>query len=220
MARIIPLGPRVPRRGNLFSALLGRFMLWLAGWRIVGDFPDVPRAVVIMAPHTSNWDGYIALSAIWALRLDLHFMGKHTLFRRPFGPLVRWLGGLPVDRDSTAGVVEQSVQRFRENSEFILGIAPEGTRRGAANWKTGFLRIARRAGVPVIVVGFDYARRDLVIADSFETSGSLDADMIRVMENFRYVEPCRPARLSAPLRQLREHPRISDPEELRPRAPD
>lgn len=220
MSRIIPLGPRVPRRGNRFSSLLGRLLLRLAGWRIVGEFPDVPRAVLIVAPHTSNWDGYVGLAAIWALRLDIHFMGKHTLFRRPFGALVRWLGGIPIDRSSSAGVVEQSVQRFRENSGFMLGITPEGTRKGAANWKTGFLRIAQQAKVPVIVVGFDFARRDVVIADVVEPGNDMDADMVRVMENFRYIEPCRPERLSAPLRQLREHSRPLDGDRLRQTAPD
>lgn len=131
-------------------------------------------------------------------------MGKHTLFRRPFGPLVRWLGGIAIDRSSSAGVVEQSVQRLRENSQFLLGITPEGTRKGAANWKSGFLYIARQADVPVVVAGFDFARRDLVIADIFRPTGDMDLDMARVLENYRHIEPCHAGRLSAPLCRLRE----------------
>lgn len=203
MSRVIPLGPRVPRRGNRFSAWLGRLLLALAGWRVVGDFPDVPRAVVIVAPHTSNWDGYVALAAIWALRLDLRFMGKHTLFRPPLGALLRWFGGIPIDRSSSAGVVEQSVNRFRERDQLLLGITPEGTRKGAGSWKSGFHRIARQAGVPIIVAGFDFARRHVVIADCVEPGDHPEADMARILENFRHIEPCRPERLSAPLRELR-----------------
>ncbi|MDX1532088.1 MAG: 1-acyl-sn-glycerol-3-phosphate acyltransferase, partial [Rhodothermales bacterium] len=122
------LGPRLPRRGNRFSRWLGRTALRLTGWRLVGDLPDLPKLLVVAAPHTSNWDGFLAIAALLAMGLDAHFMAKHSLFRPPLGWFLRWIGGVPVDRRVRGGVVGQMTERFAAQDRYVLGVTPEGTR--------------------------------------------------------------------------------------------
>lgn len=199
------MGGAVPRRGNAFSRWLGRLLLRLMGWRITGHFPDVPKAVVIGAPHSSNWDGLVAAGVVLALQVRIGLMAKDALFRWPFAGLLRWLGGIPIDRHSARGVVDQSVDRFREREKLFLGIAPEGTRTAAEQWRTGFYLIASRARVPVIVAVIDYGRRELRFADvlypgEHYSEAEMGADMQRILSHYRGVVPRRPERLSLPLR--------------------
>ena len=137
------LGDKVPRRGHWLLAGLGRVILAAMGWRVVGTLPNVERAVLAVAPHTSNMDGVIGISAIQSLRVHVKFMAKHTLFEGRLGRLMVWLGGIPVNRDSADDVVDQTTAVMREKP-FWLGLAPEGTREGAERWKTGFYRIAEQ----------------------------------------------------------------------------
>ncbi len=197
---------RIPRRGNAFSRWLGMWLLRLIGWRIVGELPNVPKAVVIGAPHSSNYDGLVAAGVVLALQVRIGLMAKDSLFRWPVAGLLRWLGGIPIDRRSKRGVVEQSLDRFREREQLFLGIAPEGTRAAATQWKTGFWHIARHADVPIVVAVLDYGRRELRFADVITPSEDLDADMRRILACFRGVVPRRPARLSAPLKALNDEP--------------
>ena len=158
------LGDQVPRRGHWLLAGLGKLILGAMGWRIVGRLPNTPRVVLAVAPHTSNIDGLIGISAIQSLRVQVRFMGKHTLFEGRLGRLMYWLGGIPVNRDSARDVVDQTTAVMRE-TPFWLGLAPEGTRTGAKRWKTGFYRIAEQMAVPIVVLGFCYRRRQVRIVD-------------------------------------------------------
>lgn len=202
--RAVPLGPQVPRRGNWFSRCLGLLLLWLIGWRIRGAFPNIPKAVVIAAPHTSNYDGIVAFGVVFGVGVRFSIMAKHTLFNWPFGGLMRWLGCIPIDREAAGDVVGQSVRRFREREQLWLGVAPEGTRKGADEWKSGFYRIALEAGVPILILGFNYAQRELVILGTFQPTGDWEADLPRIVEHYRGMEPRRLERLSGPLRALRK----------------
>lgn len=194
------LGDQVPKRGNRFSKWLGELVLWLLGWRITGAFPNVKKAVVVVAPHTSNWDGILGITGILALGLKIGLMGKDSIFRGPFGPVLRWLGLIPIARDSAAGVVEQSVAKFGERDALFLGIAPEGTRHGAEEWKTGFYRIAVDADVPILLAVLDYAKREMRLSLTLYPSGDADADMETILSYYRGVSPKHPERLSGPLR--------------------
>ena len=107
---IPPLGASVPRRGSAPLRAAGRALLAAMGWRVEGEIPDLPKFVIAVAPHTSNWDFVVGMGAMFALDLRLSFLGKHTLFRGPYAPLLRWLGGIPVDRGSPHGVVGEAVQ--------------------------------------------------------------------------------------------------------------
>ncbi|GIV61658.1 MAG: hypothetical protein KatS3mg044_0524 [Rhodothermaceae bacterium] len=178
------LGPEVPQRGNAFTRGLGRTVLRLMGWRIEGTPPNLPRFVVIGGPHTTNWDFVVAMAAAFALDLDVHWLGKHTLFRGPFDRLFRWMGGIPVDRSRGQGVVEAAVAAFRTRERFVLGLSPEGTRRRVERWKTGFYRIASGAGVPIVPVILDYSRKAVVITPVFHPTADLAVDMAALQERY------------------------------------
>ena len=167
----------------------------------MGDLPTVPKAVIIAAPHTSNWDGFWALVYKVAIGLDVRFFGKHTLFWFPLGSILRVLGGIPLDRSRPGSAVDQAVELFAENDSFYFGLAPEGTRSLTAGWKSGFYRIASRADVPVIVGFLDYGRRQIGIGDALTLSGDVDKDMARIADLYRdtvgrWPEKTSPIRLS------------------------
>jgi len=155
----------------------------LAGWRVEGRLPNEPRFVVAVAPHTSNWDFLICVAAMFAVGLRLSWLGKHSLFRWPAAPVLHWLGGEPIDRSVPGGIVTQAIQRFAANQQFALGIAPEGTRSRVTRWKTGFHRIAKGAGVPIMPVYLDYGRRRVTLGELLgpTNDAAADADRIRAM---------------------------------------
>ncbi len=166
-----------PRRGTPRSRAFARRLLALAGWRIEGELPALPRFVVIAAPHTSNWDFPLGMLAMLAIGLRLSWIGKHTLFRFPVTGLLQWLGGEPVDRAAAHGVVSAAIERFHARPQWVFGVSPEGTRRRVAQWKTGFHRIARGANVPILPVTLDYSRRVVSLGTLFTTTDDADADI-------------------------------------------
>jgi 1-acyl-sn-glycerol-3-phosphate acyltransferase len=166
----------LPVKKNALMRSLGGLVLKLMGWKITGPFPAVAKAVVIAAPHTSNWDFIIGIAAKFFLELDIHWLGKHTLFRQPYQPLFRWLGGTPVKRDSSEGIVQEIVDLFNGQDQYLLGLSPEGTRKRVERWKTGFYHIAKGAGVPIVPVAFDYSKKIIAIGEPFWPSESLEMD--------------------------------------------
>jgi 1-acyl-sn-glycerol-3-phosphate acyltransferase len=166
------------------------------GWRIDGDIPDLPKMVLIVAPHSSNWDFIVGVAAKVAMRLRVKFLGKDALFRFPLGILMRYLGGIPVDRSAANEVVSSVVAQFGRRQRMLLAIAPDGTRRPVARWRTGFYHIARGAGVPILPVAFDWGSKTIRIGELFSPTGDLDADLTLLRQRFigasrRRVEPQR-----------------------------
>lgn len=159
---------------------LSRILLRLFGWRVVFVPPPGPKAVVIVYPHTSNWDFPIGILARAAIALPVGFVGKHTLFRAPFGGLFRRLGGIPVDRRQRAGFVDALVAAFARSERLYLAIAPEGTRARTDHWKSGFYRVALAARVPVGLAFIDYARREIGVEHWLTLSGDVAADLARM----------------------------------------
>jgi len=182
------LGASTPRRGNRFTSWVGRTALRLWGWNLEGRIPDVAKGVLIVAPHSSNWDFFIGVGAMFSLGLRVVFLGKHTLFAWPLGPVMRWLGGFPVDRRSATGVVDETVRLFASKKKMILALAPEGTRRAVEKWKTGFYRVATAAQVPVIPVVLDWGRKTIEFGDKFDTTGDIDRDLAALGEVFSEAE--------------------------------
>lgn len=182
----------VPRRGNWFSEGLGRAVLALMRWHIEGELPPVPQCVMIAAPHTSNWDFVVGIAAMLALRLRVSWLGKGTIFRFPFRKLLRFLGGIPVDRNVPDGVVGAAVARFRQTPQLYVALAPEGTRKKVARWKTGFHRIARGAGVPLCLVTLDYRTRALRLGPLYETGPDFEADERELKARFVPAMAYRP----------------------------
>lgn len=180
---------------------LSRTLLRLLGWTL-RDAPERPaRAVLIAYPHTSNWDGFYALLVKLALRLDTHWVGKDALFRPPFGGLLRRLGGVPVNRRQRTGFVEQMVAEFARRPDFMLVMAPEGTRSLTAGWKSGFYRIALAADVPVGLGFVDYRRREAGILGYLTLSGDPERDIAAIAALYRDRPGKRPERAS-PVRWL------------------
>lgn len=134
-------------------------LLRLKGWRFTGELPDLPKLIIIGAPHTSNWDFIIYLAALHHYRMKASFIGKHTLFRWPFGYFFRWLGGIPVDRSKPGGLVRQVVDAIERSERMILVMAPEGTRKAAPFWRSGFLQIAAKAELPIVLGYVDLGNR-------------------------------------------------------------
>jgi 1-acyl-sn-glycerol-3-phosphate acyltransferase len=187
------LGPQVPSRGSRLVRALARWALRLWRWRSDGSLPDVGKAVVIVAPHTSNWDFVAGALAMLALGLRVTFLGKHTVFRGPLGGLMRWLGGIPVDRRVRGGVVAQVVDRFRSSDSLILALSPEGTRRRVERWHVGFWYIARGAGVPIAPVALDWGTRTLRFFPPFETTDDQAEDIAALQGLFAGIRGRRPA---------------------------
>ncbi len=188
------LGPSVPRRGNRITAAVGRFALGIFGWRLEGGFPDLPKFVVIGAPHTSNWDFYFAMAGMFALGLRASWLGKASLFRGPAAWYMRWLGGIPVRRDRHEGVVEDTVEAFRAREQLVVGLSPEGTRKKVKRWRTGFYHIAAGAKVPVVLVALDYANRVIRLGPAVTPTGNLRADMALIRGHYAKVQGKHPDR--------------------------
>ena len=175
--RVPTLGEAVPRRGSWLSRQLAGGALRAAGWRFEGDLPNVSKAVAIVAPHTSNWDFVIGLLGLFAVGVRVSWLGKHTLFKAPFRGLLRWLGGIPIDRRSSSGAVEQIVARFHDSEALLVGLSPEGTRKPVARWHTGFWHIAAGAGCPIVPIAFDWGARVIRFGDPLQPTGDIDADL-------------------------------------------
>lgn len=176
-------------------------MLRAFGWTIVGDVPVLRKAVLVVAPHTSNWDFVIGLLAKFALGLHVTFLGKHTLFRGPLGVWMRYLGGMPVDRSKPGDTVARVVAAVRAADEVLVAIAPEGTRRAASGWKLGFYRIAHGAGIPVVPVAIDGKKREVRIGPALPLSGDLAADFAALAVHYEGAQGIHPAD-AAPVKPL------------------
>ena len=173
-------GELVPHRGNGFSTWLAQSAMRVAGWRFDGNLPNMRKMVIVVAPHTSNWDFFIGIAAVFSLKLQLRFLIKHTVFWWPAGPILSWLGGIPIDRTAAHGVVAQAVEDFAKRDELALAITPEGTRRRGVQWKTGFYQIALGAGVPMVPATFDYLGRVIYLGPPLTPSGNADADIAKL----------------------------------------
>lgn len=152
-------------------------LLLAFGWRYEGELPDIPKMIVAGAPHTTNWDFILFLGALHHFDIKVKYLGKHTLFRWPFGYFFRAFGGIPVDRSRPGGVVSQVKEAFDEVDEMILVVAPEGTRRRVPYWRSGFVKIAEGVGVPVVFASLDFATKTVTIGPTVRYEGDLGAFM-------------------------------------------
>ena len=163
-ARPVPRLPALaPHRAYGLLGSVGRGWLRLNGWRVVGEFPNVPRCVAAVAPHSSNLDFMHGAAVVFSSGLRVSFIAKHTLFSGALGPFMRWMGGMPVDRARPNGLIEAMVEVFARPEPVWLAITPEGTRTPVKDFKSGFYRIALSAGVPILPVAFNYRERALIL---------------------------------------------------------
>ncbi len=181
------------------TPLLQSIMYWVSvlilkitRWRITGALPDIPKFVMIAAPHTSNWDFPFMLLMAFKLRGQPYWMGKAAIFKKPFGGLFKWLGGLPIDRSRAGNVVSQMVAKFNEVDRLILVIPPSGTRKRVANWKTGFYHIAAGAGVPVVLGFLDYKYKTGGVGPMVNLTGDIDREMKQIQGFYAKFEGKNP----------------------------
>jgi 1-acyl-sn-glycerol-3-phosphate acyltransferase len=164
---------------------ISKFILYtLLGWKVENSFPDEPKKyIIIAAPHTSWIDFPIAvLSRISAGKM-VHFIGKNSLFKWPFGAFFRALGGIPVDRDKSVNMVASVVAIFNSKKEFRLGLSPEGTRKKVEKWKTGFYYIAKGANVPIVMATLDFENKKIKISTPYYVTSDMESDF-KVFKNF------------------------------------
>ena len=174
---------------------LATILLRLLGWRVEGRLPDLPKYVLIGAPHTSNWDFPLFLGVIFHLRANVRFMGKAELFRPPYGWFFRYCGGIPVDRKKSTGLVEQMVKASHASEQFVLVIAPEGTRHNVTEWKRGFYHIAKGAGIPIAMGIVDGKHKTVRIQKQvFQPTNDVEADMKVIRGVFEGVVGINPRR--------------------------
>ena len=170
-----------PVVNTLFRGLSLAF-LKATGWTVEGSLPpSASKSVLIAAPHTSNWDLPYTLMVAFALRLNIYWMGKQSIFRFPFGGVMKWLGGIPVNREQSTNLVQASAQALMDaQGSLQLVVPPEGTRSKTRYWKTGFYYIALGAKVPIVMAYMDYANKRSGLGPVFEPTGNIDQDMLAI----------------------------------------
>ncbi len=178
------LGPNIPTRGNALIRDFFYGIMRVMGWRIEGRFPDVPKVVLVGAPHTANQDFFMAILTALSLGADMKFVMKHTAFKGPTGPLLRWLGGIGLDRDKTRNFVQQIVEEYNARDQMVMAIMPEGTRSVTKGWRSGFYYIAYGANVPLILIIFDYSNKVMRIGPTIVPTGDYETDLRRIQSHY------------------------------------
>lgn len=187
-----------PQGGNRVTGWLGRTLLRVTGWQLEGELPQHPKMVLAVGPHTSNWDFFLGVAVLFALRIRIRFLGKHSIFVPVAKQFLEAIGGMPVERSSPHGVVAQVVDEFAQHSKMILAVAPEGTRSPIFPWKTGFLAIASKAQVPVVLIGFDFVRKRVVFGPVLTSEGDFAQDMQKVYGFFATIPGKYPSKSLGP----------------------
>jgi 1-acyl-sn-glycerol-3-phosphate acyltransferase len=214
----------MPTRLSLGRRLIrgpAHVFLRLLGWRLGDPPPPLRRYVLIGAPHTSNWDGFLLFVVTLAAGVKLTVLMKDSLFRWPLGPIVRALGGKPIDRSRSMDMAQQFLDLFASHEDMVIAIAPEGTRKRVSFWKSGFYEIAEQAGVPLVLGYLDYAKREGGFGPVVEPGDDIDADM-EIIRTFyatkspKYPEQAGPIRL----RPYVARNRASAKQGLRPAEPE
>ena len=169
---------------SIFLRFIANLILRMVGWHVDGQLPDLPKFVLVGAPHTSNWDFVLFLGVIFHLQANVKFMGKAELFRnRLVGWFFYWCGGVPVDRKKSTGLVEQMAEACERSDHFILTIAPEGTRHYVSEWKMGFYHIAKKAGIPIVIAVVDGKHKTVHLGRIFHPTENMETD-IKTIKGF------------------------------------
>ncbi|MDN4504160.1 lysophospholipid acyltransferase family protein [Alteromonadaceae bacterium BrNp21-10] len=191
-ATLPDIHPNIPRLGNRFTQGVGWRVLRLLGWSFEGEFPTHSKFVAAVAPHTSNWDFVLGMAAVFALRLKLSFLGKHSIFIWPIAGWLKHWGGIPVERSRKHGIVGQLVEQFAGSEQMILAVAPEGTRSKVKKWKSGFLQIANQADVPLLLIYLDFNKKVVGFGPCGPVTSDLDFEMHKVRTFYSSIQAKHP----------------------------
>ena len=203
MNKNFPILPKqVPSRGHCFSQMLFKHIFLAQGWHFEGQLPDLPKAVAIISPHTSNLDAWYGFTALLGVGLKMTIFGKHTLFNTPLKPLLEWIGVIPVQRNQKQGLTQQIIHFIDTQDQIWIGMAPEGTRKHAQNIKSGFYQIALGAHIPIVMFSFDYDDKTIHCLGVFHPTGQYEHDLDYILN--RYIgkfSPKNPDWLAEPLQK-------------------
>ena len=189
----IPNYYRANRPG--FYQWLGKYFLYILGWKVNGEIAGVKdgeNLVVIVAPHTSNWDGALGLATIIGLDARISFIGKHTVFRFGLGWFLKSLGGIPVNRSVPGDVVLKIVKKIKNNPGTLFAMAPEGTRSKVTEWKSGFLRIAKEIQANVLMASIDFSAKEILLGDIYIPTGDNEKDIEEIKKYYSSFAPKYP----------------------------
>lgn len=175
---------------------LATWVLRLRGWRLAGEVPPLPKYVVVLAPHTCNWDFPLAMLAASGFGIRLSWLGKHTIFRWPVAGILRSIGGIPVHRERHDGLVGQVSEAFAGRDTLVIGMTPEGTRTATRYWKSGFYHMARRAGVPIVLASLDRPTRRITLGPVVTPTGDATKDMEAVRAFYAGTRGIHPRKAS------------------------
>ncbi len=167
---------------------VSKTILFCMGWKAKGTLPDVPKCVMIAAPHTSNWDYFYTLNVAFILKAKIFAMGKQSLTEGPFGGIMKWLGIIPIDRSKSNNIVNITIEAFNDNDKLIVIVPPSGTRGKVTYWKTGFYHIANGAGVPISLGYIDYATKTGGVGPLIYPTGDIEADMKKIKEFYADIK--------------------------------
>ncbi|MBF0204765.1 MAG: lysophospholipid acyltransferase family protein [Desulfamplus sp.] len=176
---------------------LSRFFLYVTGWKAEGKRPNFKKYVLIAAPHTSNWDFVYTLLVAFALKINIHLMGKQELLKPPFGPILKWLGVIPIDRSKSNNMVTLMIQTFDEHEELAIVIPPTGTRQKVMYWKSGFYHIAKGANIPIVMGFIDYGRKTGGLGPYIIPTGDIEFDMLKVHAFYADITAKYPEKVAA-----------------------
>ena len=171
-----------------FIRWLGRSLLYVLGWKVLGRIGEEhaeKNLVVIVAPHTSNWDGILGVAAIAGLDARISFLGKDTAFKYGLGAFLKYMGGIPIDRSNPGGVINDAIEKIRRINGTLLGMSPEGTRSKVDAWKTGFLRIAKGIDAKIIPASLDFAKKEVLLGKTFTPTGDNKKDILSLQDYYK-----------------------------------
>ena len=163
---------------------LGQLLMKITGWKTIGNFPTDQRVVMVAGPHTSNWDFVLAMSLILSLDVNIHWVGKHSIFKKGFRSLLRKMGGIPVNRANPEALKNEIHNITEKFKGFIIAISPEGTRKKVDRLKSGFLRIANETNSKIMMVGVDFSKKTIELGDFYSPSGDVEKDLKFIKEYF------------------------------------
>lgn len=164
----------------------------ILGWRVAGEVPHLPKCVIAVAPHTSNWDFIVAKLAYSSLGRTAHFLIKSEWFFFPFNLFFKRIGGIPVNRSISESLTDTLAEKFKKREQMELAIAPEGTRKPVTEWKKGFYFIALKANVPIMLIGLDYGKKEARFLGLFHPTGDYECDIIKIKSYYRDIRGKRP----------------------------
>ena len=175
---------------------LGRTVLTILGWKVSGIISEEfanRKLVVIVAPHTSNWDGVVGVATLAGLDAKISFIGKHTVFKYfGLGAFLRYMGGIPVDRSKPGGIIKHALDQIKKIDCSLIAMAPEGTRSKVKNWKTGFLRIAKELNTKIILASIDFSKKEILLGKAFTPSGDNVKDILDLKKYYSSFTPKHP----------------------------